>query len=68
MERASAEADRWLDLARRLAAQQIESCVVILSAYSDFQHARQALRYGVSDDLVKPVNHSELEALIRRRF
>lgn len=57
-----------LELARRLAVQQIESCVVILSAYSDFQYARQALRYGVSDYLVKPVNHFELEALIRRRF
>ena len=41
---------------------------MILSAYSDFQYARQALRYGVSDYLVKPVNHFELEALIRRHF
>lgn len=57
-----------LELAGRLAAQGAGGRVVILSAYSDFQYARQALRCGVADYLVKPVNRFELEAVIRRRF
>ncbi|MEA5015894.1 MAG: response regulator [Candidatus Limiplasma sp.] len=57
-----------LELAGRLAAQNAGSKVVILSAYSDFHYARQALRYGVADYLVKPVNRFELESLVQRRF
>ncbi|NCB31176.1 MAG: response regulator [Clostridia bacterium] len=57
-----------LELARHLAQRDAGSRVVILSAYSDFQYAQLALRCGVADYLVKPVNRFELEALIERRF
>lgn len=40
--------------------------VVILSGYSDFSYAREALRYSVRDYLTKPVSLSEMEALLER--
>ncbi len=38
--------------------------VVMLSGYSDFGYAREALRYGVKDYLVKPVDEEEVERLL----
>jgi two-component system response regulator YesN len=37
---------------------------IILSGYNDFEYARNALRYGVVDYLLKPVNEDELIALL----
>lgn len=39
---------------------------VILSSYSDFSYAREALRYQVFDYLTKPVNLKEMEGLLDR--
>ena len=38
--------------------------IVIVSAYSDFEYAREALKMGVSDYMVKPVRPAEFSALI----
>ncbi len=39
---------------------------IILTGYSDFQYAKKALKFGVTEYLLKPVNHSELkEAIIK---
>lgn len=38
--------------------------LVILTAYQDFQYARQAMRIGALDYLTKPVIESELEAIL----
>ncbi|MBP3241095.1 MAG: response regulator [Oribacterium sp.] len=40
--------------------------LILLTAYSDFEYARQALRIGVSDYLLKPFEDGELEASIQR--
>lgn len=41
---------------------------VVISGYDDFQFAREAIRYGVSDYLLKPVNRDELrKALLKIR-
>ena len=37
---------------------------VILSGYSDFQYAQQALRYKTMDYVLKPVKQEELEHII----
>jgi two-component system, response regulator YesN len=39
--------------------------VVIISGFRDFDYARQALRYGVTDYLLKPVNPSDVLRLVQ---
>ena len=38
--------------------------IVIISGFRDFEYARQALRYGVADYLLKPVNPSDVLRLV----
>jgi len=40
--------------------------VVILSGYDDFEYAKAAIRYEASDYLVKPINASEVEYVIKK--
>lgn len=42
--------------------------IIILSGYSDFEYARTALRHGISEYLLKPVNRTELSEVISRIF
>ena len=39
---------------------------VILSGYADFTYARSAIRYGVEDYLLKPINPTELQEALTR--
>lgn len=39
---------------------------IILSGYSDFAYAQQALRYGVHDFILKPIDESDFTAALRR--
>ena len=42
------------------------SCVsVVLSAYDDFSYAVEAMRYGVMDYLLKPIDDQRLEAVLK---
>lgn len=41
---------------------------VILSSYSDFSYAQEAIRYQVFDYLTKPVNLKEMEKLLDRLY
>lgn len=49
-----------LDLIKRVREQYPELPVLIISGYSDFEYAKQALRYGVSEYLLKPIDRLEL--------
>ncbi|WP_229750513.1 helix-turn-helix domain-containing protein [Paenibacillus nasutitermitis] len=40
--------------------------IVILSGYNDFQYARQGIRYGVSDYLLKPVSRADIDETFGR--
>ena len=50
-------------------SEQPRSCeCIVLSGYSDFEYARQAMRNGVMEYLVKPVDDEELsQAILRAR-
>ena len=53
-----------------MAEKIIEMCpgtkVIFLTAYNEFEYARQAIRIGVSDYLLKPFQDGELEGSIQR--
>ncbi|CAM4087274.1 response regulator transcription factor [Lederbergia lenta] len=42
--------------------------IIILSGYSDFEYARSAMRQGISEYLLKPVNRTELSEVISKIF
>jgi two-component system response regulator YesN len=48
----------------REAAPQVE--IIILSGFNDFEYARQALRFGVTDYFLKPVDKFELFEVLKR--
>lgn len=39
---------------------------IVLSAYSDFEYAKTAMRYGVSDYILKPIDDEELIPAIKK--
>jgi two-component system, response regulator YesN len=55
-----------LELLRLLSSEGIEDIVtVILTGYSELSYAREAIRYGVTDYLLKPLVPEEVEQLSR---
>jgi two-component system response regulator YesN len=55
-----------LDLMKDIDAMALPIVPIVISGHSNFQYAQQAIRYGVSEYLLKPVLESELkEALLR---
>ncbi|MBD1382623.1 response regulator transcription factor [Metabacillus arenae] len=42
--------------------------ILILSGHSDFEYARTAMRYGITDYLLKPINRVELSEAISKLF
>ncbi len=55
-----------LDLCRYIEENGLGTKVIILSGYSDFAYAKQALYYGVSDYLVKPVLREDFVETLER--
>ncbi|MDR1643186.1 MAG: response regulator [Clostridiales bacterium] len=53
-----------LSLAKSINAKYAGTAVVILSGYSEFEYARQSLRLGVFDYLLKPVTDDKLKEAI----
>lgn len=49
-----------LELIKTVQAHRLPVTPVILSAYSDFEYARQGIAYGAADFIVKPVSYEEL--------
>lgn len=55
-----------LELCRLVNQQFPWVTMIILSAYSDFEYAQQAMEYRVDKFLTKPINENELEILIEK--
>ncbi|GBF71888.1 DNA-binding response regulator [Paenibacillus sp. 598K] len=53
-----------LELAEALRAEDAELPIVILSGFDEFEHARQAMRFGVHHFLLKPASVIEIEAVL----
>lgn len=51
-------------LIRKLAPLNPELIFIILSGYGEFDYAREALRYGAFDYMLKPIDHEELTRVL----
>lgn len=55
-----------LDLAKELSENHENIKVIIETGFAEFDYATRAIRYGVSDYLLKPIKKDELHQAIRR--
>ena len=55
-----------LDIARLCHEKRNHTKVIILSAYEDFSYAKQAIAYGVSDYVLKPIEPDKLREAVRK--
>lgn len=55
-----------LDMLKVMHSVYPETKAVILSGFSEFSYAQEAVRYGAADYLTKPVNLKEVEGLLDR--
>lgn len=55
-----------LELLKQMRKQELKTKVVIVSAYADFEYAKSAMRFGVQEYLLKPVEDKELRECIGR--
>lgn len=53
-----------LEFLQRLRELQIKAPVIILSGYEEFNYAQKAIRYGVVEYLLKPVNKADLHKVL----
>ena len=53
-----------IELVARLKDILKETCFVIISAYEDFNYAREAMRLGVVDYLLKPVGRDDVKMIL----
>ncbi len=53
-----------LELIRRAKETNPEINFIVISGYSQFEYAQQAIKYGVKDYLLKPLKKRELEKFI----
>lgn len=56
-----------LELIRRVSeVEHLPTKFVVVSGYNEFEYAQQAIRYGVSDFILKPVDQDELQSILLR--
>ncbi len=55
-----------LELTRRARSRGLISHVIIVTGYEEFAYAREALRQGAVDFLLKPIDKEELSSALRR--
>lgn len=55
-----------IDLVEKVQQKISDIYFVIISGYSQFEYARQAVKLGVEDYLLKPIKKKELEAVLKK--
>ena len=54
-----------LEMLERLRGDSVEAKAIVLSAYSEFSYAREAIRLGVSEYLLKPISVGDLTQALK---
>lgn len=55
-----------LDLIKRITEEKVKVKFVVISGYRYFEYAQQALKYGVEDYLLKPIDDEELNRILEK--
>jgi Response regulator containing CheY-like receiver domain and AraC-type DNA-binding domain len=55
-----------IELASRISSASPEVKIIIISGYSNFEYAQQAIRYNVKDYLLKPVSAKDLQSSLTK--
>lgn len=55
-----------LEVVRQARQRGFRGKVVIVSSYTDFKYAQEAIRYGVQDYITKPIDDEELTDILKR--
>lgn len=55
-----------LELVRRVKEVHQNCIFIIISGYQQFEYAHAAIKYGVADFLLKPINKDEINAVLKR--
>lgn len=58
--------DRGYEIIHKLNELRLPTKYIIMSGYSEFQYAQEAIRCGVKDYLLKPVERSKLQKVIEK--
>ncbi len=54
-----------IDLLKLLKEENINICTIIISGYDEFNYAREAMKYGAKDYILKPCDHEEIIELLQ---
>jgi len=55
-----------IEMIRRLREQGCQAAMVVITAYGEFEYAKQAISLGVKEYVLKPIDFGELQALVSR--